>query len=137
MPTDDPVVWQQGLTVGRYSLVSRIAIGGMAEIWLARQVGLQGFEKFVVIKRILDGLGTDPDFVGMFLDEARIAAQLNHPHIVQIFDLGQEAGAFYIAMEYLPGENLSAIARAGARQGQPLLSDQQLDDVVAYLETLQ
>jgi serine/threonine-protein kinase len=106
--------------VGRYSLLSRLAVGGMAEIWLARQLGPQGFEKFIVIKRILDGLGTDPEFVGMFLDEARIAAQLNHPHIVQIFDLGEEAGAFYIAMEYLPGENLAAIARAAARQGKIL-----------------
>jgi serine/threonine-protein kinase len=118
--SDAPVVWHQGLTVGRYSLLSRIAVGGMAEIWLARQVGPKGFEKFVVIKRILDGLGTDPEFVGMFLDEARIAAQLNHPHIVQIFDLGEEAGAFYIAMEYLPGENLSTVARTGAKMGKPL-----------------
>ncbi len=115
-----PAAWQQGLTVGRYSLLSRLAVGGMAEIWLARQLGPQGFEKFVVIKRILDGLGSDPEFVGMFLDEARIAAQLNHPHIVQIFDLGEEAGAFYIAMEYLPGENLAAIARGAARQGKTL-----------------
>jgi serine/threonine protein kinase len=119
-PAEAPVVWQQGLTVGRYSLVSRIAIGGMAEIWLARQVGLQGFEKFVVIKRIIDGLGADPEFVEMFLDEARIAAQLNHPHIVQIYDLGMEAGAYYIAMEYLPGEDLTTIVRAGNRQQKPL-----------------
>jgi eukaryotic-like serine/threonine-protein kinase len=118
--SDAPAAWQQGLTVGRYSLLSRLAVGGMAEIWLARQLGPQGFEKFVVIKRILDGLGTDPEFVGMFLDEARIAAQLNHPHIVQIFDLGEEAGAFYIAMEYLPGENLAAIARSAARNGRTL-----------------
>jgi serine/threonine-protein kinase len=106
--------------VGRYSLLARLAVGGMAEIWLARQQGPKGFEKFVVIKRILDGYGADPDFVGMFLDEARIAAQLNHPHIVQIFDLGEEAGALYIAMEYLPGETLAAIARAGALQRKPL-----------------
>ena len=119
-PAEAPVVWQQGLSVGRYSLVSRIAIGGMAEIWLARQVGLQGFEKFVVIKRIIDGLGADPEFVEMFLDEARIAAQLNHPHIVQIFDLGMEAGAYYIAMEYLPGEDLTTIVRAGNRRQKPL-----------------
>ncbi len=118
--SEAPAAWQQGLTVGRYSLLSRLAVGGMAEIWLARQLGPQGFEKFVVIKRILDGLGNDPEFLGMFLDEARIAAQLNHPHIVQIFDLGEESGAFYIAMEYLPGENLAAIARAGARNGKTL-----------------
>ncbi|HEX8436270.1 MAG TPA: protein kinase, partial [Archangium sp.] len=104
------------MAVGRYNLLARLAVGGMAEIWLARQQGPKGFEKFVVIKRILDGLGTDADFVGMFLDEARIAAQLNHPHIVQIFDLGEEAGAFYLAMEYLPGETVAAIARAGAHQ---------------------
>ncbi|EAU67284.1 serine/threonine protein kinase [Stigmatella aurantiaca] len=113
-------VWQQGLTVGRYSLLTRLAVGGMAEIWLARQVGPKGFEKFIVIKRILDGLGTEPEFVGMFLDEARLAAQLNHPNIVQIFDLGEEAGAFYIAMEYLPGENLASLVRTGMRQGRPL-----------------
>ncbi|MDC0707493.1 serine/threonine protein kinase [Stigmatella sp. ncwal1] len=113
-------VWQQGLTVGRYSLLTRLAVGGMAEIWLARQVGPKGFEKFIVIKRILDGLGTEPEFVGMFLDEARLAAQLNHPNIVQIFDLGEESGAFYIAMEYLPGENLASVVRAGLRQGRPL-----------------
>ncbi|SEM06318.1 serine/threonine protein kinase [Stigmatella aurantiaca] len=113
-------VWQQGLTVGRYSLLTRLAVGGMAEIWLARQVGPKGFEKFIVIKRILDGLGTDPEFVGMFLDEARLAAQLNHPNIVQIFDLGEEEGAFYIAMEYLPGENLASVVRTGMRQKRPL-----------------
>jgi eukaryotic-like serine/threonine-protein kinase len=113
-------VWQQGLTVGRYSLLTRLARGGMAEIWLARQVGLQGFEKFVVIKRILEELVTDTDFVTMFLDEARLAAQLNHPHIVQIFDLGEESGAFYIAMEYLPGENLAILTRTAAKQNKPL-----------------
>ncbi|WP_224245762.1 protein kinase domain-containing protein [Hyalangium gracile] len=118
--SDVPAAWEQGLDVGRYHLLSRLAIGGMAEIWLARQLGPQGFEKFIVIKRILDGLGTDPEFVKMFLDEARIAAQLNHPHIVQIFDLGEEAGAFYIAMEYLPGEDVSTVARVGLRQGKPL-----------------
>ena len=115
-----PAVWQQGLVVGRYNLLSRLAMGGMAEIWLAHQQGPKGFEKFVVIKRILDELATEPDLVGMFLDEARIAAQLNHPHIVQIFDLGENAGAFYIAMEYLPGETVAAIARAAALQRKPL-----------------
>ncbi|SEU19085.1 serine/threonine protein kinase [Stigmatella erecta] len=122
-PTAGPealAVWQQGLAVGRYSLLTRLAVGGMAEIWLARQVGPKGFEKFIVIKRILDGLGTDPEFVGMFLDEARLAAQLNHPNIVQIFDLGEEEGAFYIAMEYLPGENLASVVRTGMRQKRPL-----------------
>jgi serine/threonine protein kinase len=118
--TEPFVIWQQGLTVGRYNLLTRLAVGGMAEIWLARQAGPQGFEKFIAIKRILDGLSSDADFVGMFLDEARLAAQLNHPHIVQIFDLGEEEGAYYIAMEYLPGENLASVARACTRQKKTL-----------------
>jgi serine/threonine protein kinase len=112
--------WVSGDAVGRYSLLAKIATGGMAEIWLAKQAGPRGFEKVVVIKRIVDSLSQDPDFVEMFLDEARIAAQLNHPTIVQIYDLGEHAGAYYIAMEYLPGENLSAIARSGVKTGAPL-----------------
>ncbi|OJH39062.1 protein kinase [Cystobacter ferrugineus] len=118
--TERFIIWQPGLTVGRYNLLTRLAVGGMAEIWLARQGGPQGFEKFIAIKRILDSLSSDADFVGMFLDEARLAAQLNHPHIVQIIDLGEEEGAYYIAMEYLPGENLASIARACARQKKQL-----------------
>ncbi|EPX59150.1 serine/threonine protein kinase [Cystobacter fuscus DSM 2262] len=118
--TDRFIIWQPGLTVGRYNLLTRLAVGGMAEIWLARQGGPQGFEKFIAIKRILDSLSSDADFVGMFLDEARLAAQLNHPHIVQIFDLGEEEGAYYIAMEYLPGENLASVARACTRQNKVL-----------------
>src|SRR6476646_3631893 len=109
--------WQAGSIIGRYTLLSRLAVGGMAEIWLARQAGVKGFEKIVVIKKIADHLSSDPDFVEMFLDEARLAAQLNHPNIVQVYDLGEHAGAYYIAMEYLPGENLSAIARSAMKAG--------------------
>ncbi len=109
--------WTSGESVGRYTLLAKIATGGMAEIWLAKQAGPRGFEKVVVIKRIVDSLSADPDFVEMFLDEARIAAQLNHPNIVQIYDLGEHAGAYYIAMEYLPGENLSAVARTSMKSG--------------------
>jgi serine/threonine-protein kinase len=112
--------WVSGDVVGRYTLLAKIATGGMAEIWLAKQAGPRGFEKVIVIKRIVDSLSQDPDFVEMFLDEARIAAQLNHPNIVQIYDLGEHAGAYYIAMEYLPGENLAAIARLGVKAGAPL-----------------
>ncbi|ATB38424.1 serine/threonine protein kinase [Cystobacter fuscus] len=118
--TEPTIIWQPGLTVGRYHLMTRLAVGGMAEIWLARQAGPQGFEKLIAIKRILDALSADSDFVSMFLDEARLAAQLNHPHIVQIIDLGEEEGAYYIAMEYLPGENLATVARAAAKQNKEL-----------------
>src|SRR5688572_13448345 len=92
----------------------------MAEIWLARQKGLQGFEKVVVIKRIADAYSSDATFVEMFLDEARIAAQLDHPNIVQIHDLGEHRGAYYIAMEYLHGEDLAMTVRTGAKAGERL-----------------
>jgi serine/threonine-protein kinase len=112
--------WRPGRKVGRYALLAKIATGGMAEIHLARQEGLKGFEKVVVIKKILNSFANDPEFVEMFLDEARIAAQLSHPNIVQIFDLGQEAGSYYIAMEYLAGESLANVVRAGAAARGPL-----------------
>ncbi len=112
--------WAPGAVVGRYALLAKIATGGMAEIWLADQAGLQGFKKLVVIKRILESYSKNPEFVSMFLDEARIAAQLNHQNVVQIFDLGEHAAAYYIAMEYLPGENLSAVVRTGLKKKDPL-----------------
>ena len=112
--------WDPGDVIGRYTLLTRIAIGGMAEIWLARQKGLEGFEKVVVIKRIADAYSSDATFVEMFLDEARIAAQLDHPNIVQIHDLGEHRGAYYIAMEYLHGEDLAMTVRSGAKGGERL-----------------
>src|SRR5262245_42261750 len=88
--------WAPGVTVGHYSLLAKLAVGGMAEIWLARQSGLRGFERIVVVKRIIESLSADESFVEMFLDEARIIVQLTHPNIVQVFDLGEHAGAYYI-----------------------------------------
>ncbi|MEM1026316.1 MAG: serine/threonine-protein kinase [Myxococcota bacterium] len=105
---------------GRFTLVKKLATGGMAEIWLARQRGLAGFNRFVVIKKILPHLSEQSTFVEMFLDEARTSAQLNHPNIVQIFDLGKEADAYYIAMEFIAGENLSAVAWRGLQHRRPL-----------------
>jgi eukaryotic-like serine/threonine-protein kinase len=102
---------------GKYLLLKRLAVGGMAEIWLAKQLGLQGFEKLVVVKRILDQYATEKDFVEMFLDEARLAASLNHPNVVQIYDLGQEQASFYIAMEFIAGHDLLAILRKCKRAG--------------------
>src|SRR5262245_611409 len=96
---------------GRYLLLKRLAVGGMAEIWLAKQTGLEGFEKLVVVKRILSHLATEHVFVQMFLDEARLAASLNHQNVVQIYDLGQEQGSYFIAMEFIAGHDLSAVIR--------------------------
>jgi eukaryotic-like serine/threonine-protein kinase len=105
---------------GRYQLLRRLATGGMAEIFLARQVGPEGFEKQVVVKRILPHLAQNEDFVAMFLDEARIAARLDHPNLVQIFDLGSQEGAYFIAMEYVRGEDVRAIWKRAAELGQPV-----------------
>jgi serine/threonine-protein kinase len=94
---------------GKYSLVDRIAVGGMAEIFLARQAGLEGFEKTIVIKRIRPHLSKQASFVKMFLNEAKLAAQLNHPNIVQIYDLGKIGESYFIAMEYIFGRDMRRI----------------------------
>lgn len=91
---------------GRYELVAHLATGGMAEIFLARERGLAGLERLVVIKRILPKLADDSSFVDMFLREARIIARLNHPNVIQIFELGEENGNYYIAMEYIHGSTV-------------------------------
>jgi eukaryotic-like serine/threonine-protein kinase len=94
---------------GKYTLIDRIAVGGMAEIFLARQAGLEGFEKTIVIKRIRPHLSKQASFVKMFLNEAKLAAQLNHPNIVQIYDLGKISESYFIAMEYIFGRDMRRI----------------------------
>ena len=94
---------------GKYTLIDRIAVGGMAEIFLARQAGLEGFEKTIVIKRIRPHLSKQSNFVKMFLNEAKLAAQLNHPNIVQIYDLGKISESYFIAMEYIFGRDMRRI----------------------------
>src|SRR6476620_7252054 len=96
---------------GKYTLVAKLATGGMAEIFLARLHGDGGFEKLVCIKRILPHLAKNPQFVTMFLDEARVAARISHPNVCQVFELGEWHGAYYIAMEYLEGVPLSCFRR--------------------------
>ncbi|MGC8928172.1 MAG: serine/threonine protein kinase, partial [Myxococcota bacterium] len=102
-----------GERFGKFEIITRIATGGMAEIFLAKQVGIEGFQKLIVIKRILPHLSSDKEFVNMFLDEARMAAQLNHPNIVQIYDLGVIEGSYFIAMEYIDGVDISSILKKG------------------------
>ena len=92
-----------GIRFGQYVLLRRIARGGMAEVFLAQQKGLEGFDRRVAVKRILPHLADAPDFVKMFLGEARLAAQLTHPNIVHIYDFGRHDGDYFIAMEYIEG----------------------------------
>jgi hypothetical protein len=96
---------------GNYFLLEKIAVGGMAELFKAQQRGVQGFQKIVAIKRILPHFSDNEDFVTMFIDEAKLAAQLTHPNIVQIFDLGKAGSSYYIAMEYVNGRDLRTLLR--------------------------
>jgi serine/threonine-protein kinase len=101
------------MRLGKYQLLRKLATGGMAEVFLAKTDGPMGFEKLLVIKRILPHLAEDPQFVEMFLGEAKLAAQLNHPNLVQIFDFGRAEGSYFIAMEYIDGENLRLLLARG------------------------
>src|SRR5258705_9862046 len=105
--------------LGRYELITRIGEGGMAEVQLALQRGPAGFEKLVVVKLVHQNLASQKPFVDMLLDEARGAALVKHPNVVDIYDLGEVDGRYFIAMEYLEGEPLLAVLRAG-RDGQRL-----------------
>lgn len=104
---------------GNYFLLEKIAIGGMAELFKAQQRGVQGFQKIVAIKRILPHFSDNEDFVTMFIDEAKLAAQLTHPNIAQIFDLGKAGNSYYIAMEYVNGRDLRTLLRKVRDCGHP------------------
>ncbi|MBK7862096.1 MAG: DUF2378 family protein [Archangiaceae bacterium] len=123
---------------GRYQLIKKIATGGMGEVFLARQKGpVGGFQKLVVVKRLLPHLSEEQEFINMFFDEARIAALLNHPNIAQIYDLGEAEGGYYIAMEYVHGENLRVVAAEAHERkgGMPLaLKCRVLADAAAALD---
>lgn len=114
---DDPA---DGTRFGQYVLQERIAAGGMAEVWKARMRGVEGFQKTVAIKKILPHLSDNDDFIEMFVDEAKLAAQLSHNNIIHIYDLGKANNAYYIAMEYIDGHDLRSILRAADERGLPL-----------------
>ncbi len=101
-------------------LIEKIATGGMAEVWKARMRGVEGFQKIVAIKKILPHLSDNQEFVDMFIDEAKFAAQLNHNNIIHIYDLGKISGSYYIAMEYVDGGDLKSIISRGENSGHPL-----------------
>jgi phosphate/phosphite/phosphonate ABC transporter binding protein len=118
------------LRIGNYQVLARLARGGMAEILLARQGGAAGFSRLVVLKRILPILADEPEFVHMFLEEARLAALVSHPNVVQIFEVGESGegrsgatkgeGNHYIAMELIAGPSVSAICRLVRNRRRPL-----------------
>ncbi|HEY5933736.1 MAG TPA: serine/threonine-protein kinase, partial [Kofleriaceae bacterium] len=110
----------RGTSVGKYEVLRKIATGGMAEIYLARSRGTAGFEKLVVLKRILPHVAEDPMFVSMFLDEARLAASLSHPNIADVYDVGEADGSYFFTMEYVHGEDARTIRMAMRKRGERL-----------------
>jgi serine/threonine-protein kinase len=112
--------FDRGRRIGKYEIVTRLSVGGMAELFLAFTAGPGGFRKFVALKQILPDIQKDEHFVRMFLDEARITAALAHANIGQVFDLGQEDEELYLAMEFLAGQNLEQILQASLKQQRPL-----------------
>ncbi len=108
----------QPVRFGKYFLLDKVAVGGMAEIFRAKSFGHSGFEKVVVIKRILSQFAGNEDFVEMFIDEAKLSVELTHPNIVQIYDFGKIEDSFFIAMESVQGKDLRSILRRQAERGE-------------------
>jgi eukaryotic-like serine/threonine-protein kinase len=106
--------------IGKYRVLAKLGQGGMARVLLTMSQGPHGFNKLLVVKELREELASDPDFLSMFMDEARIAARLNHPNIVQTYEVGSEGERHFIAMEYLEGQPLNAIFRRVGRKNIPL-----------------
>ncbi|HEX7664755.1 MAG TPA: serine/threonine-protein kinase, partial [Polyangiaceae bacterium] len=106
---------RRGTRLGRYELLVPVAKGGMARVWAARQHGQRGFTKLVAIKTILPHLAREAEFESMFLDEARIASLVHHPNVCEIYELGDDAGVLYLAMEWVSGDSLMHVMRGRGR----------------------
>ena len=105
-------------SLGRYALYGEIASGGMATVHLARLIGPVGFSRTVAIKRLHPHLAKDPEFVAMFLEEARLAARVRHPNVVSTLDVVSDDGELFLVMEYVAGESLSRLVRKARERGE-------------------
>ena len=105
--------------LGRFQIIGRLATGGMAEVYLALSGELPGYRTLLVVKRILPHLASNRQFIGMFLDEARLAALLDHPNVVRIIEVGHDGEEYFLAMELVQGKPLSAVLRKAAREKRP------------------
>ncbi len=105
---------------GKYHLIERVAVGGMAELFRAKLYGAGGFEKDLAVKKILPNLGTDQDFVQMFMDEAMITVTLNHGNIAQVIDFGEIAGEYFLVMEYVDGVDLQSLIKRSSDDYEPI-----------------
>ncbi len=110
------------IVFGKYRLIAELGRGGMADVFLAVSTGPAGlgFNKLVVIKRLREHLASDPEFMSMLVDEARIAARLNHPNVIQMIDIGESEGGYFLAMEFLDGQPLNRIRTRARDKGRPL-----------------
>lgn len=118
----------------KYEVLDRIAYGGMAEIFLAREIGLAGMERLVVIKRILPQFASDETFVKMFVQEANFVGRLSHPNVVQIHELGTADGTYFLAMEYIEGVAVRELMAQAKRQEQLLPMDSALSIIIQACE---
>ena len=110
---------KQPIPFGKYLLLDRVNIGGMAEVWRGKTSNSAGFDRLVAIKRILPSIAEDEEFITMFIDEAKITVQLTHNNIAQIYELGQNNSSYFIAMEYIPGKDLRALFDRCRKKGEP------------------
>jgi serine/threonine-protein kinase len=128
---------QEGEWLGRYQLMELLGTGGMAEVFKARCTGPGGFQRTVVLKRILPAHGRDQGFLRMFVSEAKILGMLNHPNVVQVYDFGESDGTFFLVLEYVDGpslgEAISALRRAG-RSMPPLVAARIAHEVCRALD---
>jgi len=131
-----------GTYFGKYFLLEKLATGGMGEVFLARQEGPAGFEKILVVKKILNHLTENKEFVELFLGEARLAARMNHRNIVQVFELGEHQGSYFIAMEYVAGKSLRDVIDAAGRRKERIPAEiarsiaEQICDAASYAHNL-
>ncbi|MEZ4450741.1 MAG: serine/threonine-protein kinase [Nannocystaceae bacterium] len=107
-------------SIGPYTVLERISAGGMAEVYKAKQHGVEGFERLVAIKRILPHIASDPEFIAMFQAEAKLAVQLTHGNIAQIYKLGRHEDSFYIALEFVDGRDIGALLDYAQKKDKPI-----------------
>ena len=139
MPDKTDVV---GTYFGKYFLLKKLAAGGMGEVFLAKQQGPAGFEKILILKKVLPHLTENKEFVELFLGEARLAARMNHRNIVQVFELGEQDGGYFIAMEYVQGKALRDVIDVAIKKKEKLHGElcrsvaEQICDGASYAHNL-
>src|SRR5437588_9900774 len=141
MPIPQPQL-EVGSYYGKYFLLKKLAAGGMGEVFLAKQQGPAGFEKILVVKKVLPHLTENKEFVELFLGEARLAARMNHRNIVQVFELGEQDGTYFIAMEYVSGKSLRDVVDLTTKRKEKLHAElcrtiaEQICDGASYAHNL-